>query len=233
MTTATAPALPRLLLGIRAEPLTSLDAYTQAYGPLPDLRSLAPTAVIELAERSGLRGHGGASFPLARKLHAVASRRGSKIVVANGSEGEPASETDRALMRQVPHLILDGAAIAARAVGAEEAIIAFSEHDDEAFASLDAAVRARTSGRRRGPEPRFQLAGVPDHFVTGQETALVNLLNGGEARPTFGPRPFERGVRRAPTLVQNVETLSHLALIARHGADWFRRLGPAEDPARR
>ncbi|HEY2161885.1 MAG TPA: NADH-ubiquinone oxidoreductase-F iron-sulfur binding region domain-containing protein, partial [Solirubrobacteraceae bacterium] len=62
------------------------------------------------------------------------------------------------------------------------------------------------------------------------ETALVNFLNGGEAKPTFGARPFERGVRRAPTLVQNVETLAHLGLIARHGPDWFRRVGTREDP---
>lgn len=230
MTTTTNLTLPRLLLGIGTEPLTSLDAHTNVYGPLPDLRSLAPTSLIQLAERSGLRGHGGASFPVARKLQAVASRRGSKIVVANGTEGEPASKKDRALMCRVPHLILDGAAVAARAVGAEEAIIAFSENDHEAFSSLEAAMQARTGGRGQDAEPRYLLAGVPDRFVTGQETALVNLLNGGEAKPTFGARPFERGVRRAPTLVQNVETLSHLALIARHGADWFRRLGPAEDP---
>jgi Respiratory-chain NADH dehydrogenase 51 Kd subunit len=179
MTTATAPALPRLLLGIRAEPLTSLDAYTQAYGPLPDLRSLAPTAVIELAERSGLRGHGGASFPLARKLHAVASRRGSKIVVANGSEGEPASETDRALMRQVPHLILDGAAIAARAVGAEEAIIAFS------------------GARRRGlRQPRRGRARAYQRSPPGPGTALSAGGRSRSFRHRTGDRPGEPAERR-------------------------------------
>ena len=84
--------------------------------------------------------------------------------------------------------------------------------------------RARERGRRRArPRSPLRLVGVPDRFVAGEETALVNWLNGGPAKPTFTPpRPFERGVGGAPTLVQNVETLAHLALIARFGADWFR-----------
>ena len=233
MTATPDAALPRLLLGAGPRPLTSLSDHDRAYGPLPDLRSQSPRALIELAERSGLRGHGGASFPVARKLGAVASRRGAKIVVGNGTEGEPASAKDRLLLGSVPHLVLDGAAVAARAVGADDAIIAFAEGDDRAAESLELALAARAEGgrhRSRRDDPRIELVPVPDRFVSGQETALVNFLNGGEAKPTFGSRPFESGVRRAPTLVQNVETLAHLALIARHGPKWFRAVGTAEDP---
>ncbi len=75
------------------------------------------------------------------------------------------------------------------------------------------------------------MVAVPDGYVTGQETALVRFLNGGPALPTFTPpRPFESGVGKRPTLVQNAETAAHVALIARHGAGWFRRAGTAHEP---
>jgi NADH:ubiquinone oxidoreductase subunit F (NADH-binding) len=77
----------------------------------------------------------------------------------------------------------------------------------------------------------LRLVTVPNHYVAGQETALVNHLNGAPARPTFTPpMPFQQGVARRPTLVNNAETLAHLALIARHGAPWFRQLGTPTQP---
>lgn len=217
-------ALPRLLRGIGELPVAKLDAHLQVHGPLPDLRGLAPTQIVELTQRSGLRGHGGAGFPAGTKMSTVARRRGPKVVVANGTEGEPASKKDRVLLREVPHLVLDGVALAARAVGAQEAIVAIPEHNQRSAASLEQALRERQAARLPA-EPRFELVGTPEHWLSGQETALVNLLNGGPVLPTFGPRPFERGVDGRPTLVQNVETLAHLALIVRHGDAWFRQLG--------
>jgi NADH:ubiquinone oxidoreductase subunit F (NADH-binding) len=74
------------------------------------------------------------------------------------------------------------------------------------------------------------LVAVPERYLSGQESALVNFLSGAPGKPSFGARPFERGVRHRPTLVQNVETLAHLALVVRHGASWFRQLGTAETP---
>jgi NADH:ubiquinone oxidoreductase subunit F (NADH-binding) len=186
--------------------------------------------VLELAEEAGLRGRGGAAFPVSRKLSAVGARRGAKVVLANGAEGEPASKKDRVLLREAPHLVLDGVAVAAHAVGAEEAIVAVSEADARGARGIEEAARQRAAA---GPpnDPRFTLMSVPEAFVTGQETALINWANSGEAKPTFtGPRPFERGIQRLPTLVQNVETLAHLALIARHGPSWFRALGTPADP---
>jgi NADH:ubiquinone oxidoreductase subunit F (NADH-binding) len=221
--------LPRLLVGIGDRPVTALASHLDLHGALPDLRRCAPEQFVELVGQAGLRGRGGASFPVAAKMRAVASRRRPKVVVANGSEGEPASKKDRALLRELPHLVLDGAAIAARAVGAHEAIIALSENDDRGARSVALALGQRGEVSLRG-EPRFELFAVPERFISGQSSALVNALSGGPAKPTFGPRPFERGVRHRPTLVQNAETLAHVALIVRHGASWFRQLGTVHDP---
>jgi NADH:ubiquinone oxidoreductase subunit F (NADH-binding) len=120
--------------------------------------------------------------------------------------------------------------VAARAVGAREAIVVVSGEDERSVRSLEHALRGRAAARLQD-DPRFALFELPPGYVAGQETAVVSALNGGPAKPTFAPPlPFERGVRGRPTLVQNVETLAHLALIARHGADWFRQLGTPADP---
>jgi len=222
--------LPRVLAGIGEQAMVALEQHLDVHGPPPDLRRWAPEKIVALVESAGLRGHGGASFPTARKMRAVASRRGRAIVVANGSEGEPASKKDRALMRELPHLVLDGAAVAARAVGARDAIVVVSHEDTPSVRSLELALRDRANARLNG-DPRFELFEIEPCYLAGQEAALVSALNGGPAKPTFTPPlPFERGVRRRPTLVQNVETLAHLALIARHGAGWFRELGTERDP---
>ena len=144
----------------------------------------------------------------------------------NGVEGEPASGKDKALLRLSPHLVLDGAVAAARAVGAAEAIVAVS---DDARSELAAVVGALRQRQRDGVDVRA--VAVPGGFVSGEETALLQALGGGPARPTLKPPyPFERGLRGAPTLVQNVETIAYVALIARFGPEWFRSAGAAESP---
>jgi NADH:ubiquinone oxidoreductase subunit F (NADH-binding) len=232
-------ALPRLLLGIAAEGALSLEQHIAIHGPLPAaeggrggrLRKRAGSgALVEEIERAGLRGRGGASFPLASKLRAVASaRRGSgrPIVVVNATEGEPASFKDRVLLQSLPHLVLDGAVLAARAVGAHEAIVCVCERN----ADLDGVQRAAAERRSLGEGVAVRFSVVPNGYVTGQESALVHHLNGGPALPTFTPpMPFERGVESRPTLVSNAETLAHLALVARHGAQWYRELGTVSQP---
>jgi len=216
------PRLPRVFAGLRRDGLPlRLDAHHATHGPLPASRGL-----VELVGESGLRGRGGGGFPTGRKLAAVASARRRPVVVANGAEGEPVSFKDKLLLRRAPHLVLDGAALAAAAVGARDVVVAIDGSADE-----EVGVVASALDERRDRGISWQLAVVPEGFVTGEETALVAALEGREPKPAFTPpRPFERGLRGAPTLVQNVETLAHVALIARHGPDWFRELGTAEEP---
>ena len=221
--------LPRVLAGVTEDSNGDPQSDLALAGSLAELRRWAPDRLIDEIERAGLRGRGGAGFPVARKMRAVAGRRGPRFVVGNGTEGEPASVKDRLLLAELPHLVLDGAAVAARAVGADTAIIAFAGSDEVIARSLRRAVDERRRSRP-GEEPRYELCDVESGFVSGQESALVNSLSGAEPKPAFRARPFERGVRRRPTLVQNVETLAHIALIVRHGAGWYRQAGTAADP---
>jgi NADH:ubiquinone oxidoreductase subunit F (NADH-binding) len=227
---AEAPALPRLLATAHeSRGPVSLEDHVRRYGVLPRrLSERQASRLIEVVDASGLRGRGGAGFPTGRKLRAVAER-GRSVVVANGSEGEPASAKDKVLLRCVPHLVLDGTALAAAAVGADEVFVAVAEGAEQERRALEHAVAEREY--RRLDHVAVQIVAVPDRFVAGEETALVNFLDGGPPKPTFTPpRPFERGVGGRATLVQNVETLANLALIVRYGSRWFRAVGTAGEP---
>ena len=224
--------LPRLIPPDGPLPLAD---HIARYGPVP----FRATDLITEVERSGLTGRGGASFPAGRKMRTVAEagrkaglRRGpgGTVVVANGAESEPASGKDRLLLARAPHLVLDGIALAGEAVGAARGYLSLDERQDELGLQLAAAIDERErAGQNRVP---VQILGIPAGYVASQETAVISQLNGGAPRPTFvPPRPFEKGAHGRPTLVQNVETLAHVALIARFGAGWFRELGAAVDPA--
>ncbi len=224
--------LPRLLDGVPAQGAMSLRTHLNTHGelPLPGRRDRrGPDALIDQIEQAGLSGRGGASFPMARKMRAVSGARGKPIVVVNATEGEPASLKDRTLLETLPHLVLDGAVLAARAIGAEEVILCVCE---SAGAGLERCAQAQSERSRLGNEwPRVVLTAAPEGYIIGHESALVSHLNGKPAKPTFSPPMlFERGVRRRPTLVNNAETLAHVALIARHGPRWFRELGIAGQP---
>ena len=184
--------------------------------------------LIEAVDAAGLRGRGGAAFPTVVKMRAVAGARRSPVVVVNGSEGEPASGKDSLLMTLGPHLVLDGAELAAAAVGADEVIVGVDAASPNALRSIEAALRERSATDRAGVHIRVAI--VPSTYVAGEERSLVHLLNGGPAIPTSGPRPFVRGVRGRPTLIQNVETLGHVALINAFGPTWFRAIGPEDMP---
>jgi NADH:ubiquinone oxidoreductase subunit F (NADH-binding) len=171
---------------------------------------------LDVLERSGLTGRGGASFPTATKWRAVAKRsRGDAVIVVNGAEGEPQSKKDTVLMTTRPHLVLDGAFVAARVLRARRIVLYIGERHHQA---RDAMLRAL--GERREPERGMvSLSPAPARYVAGAEGAAVHLVNEGLATPTtVPPYPFERGVDGAPTLVQNVETLAHVAVLARTGA---------------
>jgi NADH:ubiquinone oxidoreductase subunit F (NADH-binding) len=188
----------------------SLADHQRRLGPLPPARE----GVIEAIERSGLLGRGGASFPVGTKWRSVAGRSGgAAVVLANGAEGEPLSRKDQLLMWARPHLVLDGARMAADAVGADRVVLYVGEAHRAAAWSLARALA------ERGPAGRgFTVAAAPARYVAGEESAAVRFVNEGVAAPTATPpRPFERGVDGRPTLVQNVESLAHAALVARGG----------------
>ncbi|MHB8641626.1 MAG: NADH-ubiquinone oxidoreductase-F iron-sulfur binding region domain-containing protein [Gaiellaceae bacterium] len=213
----------RLLGGLRADgaPIPFAD-HVRRHGPPP--LELRPEEIRARVAQSGLTGRGGAAFPTAKKLESVLGKRTRPVVVANGAEGEPPSGKDKALLAYAPHLVIDGALLAARAVGAKDVFITTTS---TVHLQLTRALAERP--RERGIS--VQAVVVPDRFVTGEETALVQYLNGGPALPTITPpRPFERGVGGAPTVVLNVETLAHLALAARFGGSWFRELGTTNEP---
>jgi NADH:ubiquinone oxidoreductase subunit F (NADH-binding) len=216
-----ARSLPRLL----SRPGDSgLDAHLRLWGPVP----FGGVNLIYELQKAGLKGRGGAGFPMAVKMRAVAAARRRSVVVANGTEGEPASRKDKALLTASPHLVFDGMSVAAEAVGAEEAILCVDRH---ATGAIHAAVTALGERRQVGLERiPVRIETTPNAYVAGEESALIHWLNGGEAKPVFvPPRPFQKGVRGRPTLVNNVETLAHLALVARFGASWFRAVGTEAD----
>ncbi len=215
------------LLGGADDP--SLGAHLERYGPLRQEWIRRLKAETELA---GLRGRGGAGFPTHLKLAAVTraaltGRRGRPpVVVANATEGEPASAKDKVLLRRVPHLVLDGTMAAAVAVGASRAVLCIDRRDREAVAAA-----GRALAERRGDPVAITIAETPSRYVAGEESALVAWLNGGPARPTYKQhRPAERGVDGAPTLVDNAETLANLALVARFGGAAYRMAGAPEEP---
>ncbi|MEU9241159.1 NADH-ubiquinone oxidoreductase-F iron-sulfur binding region domain-containing protein [Streptomyces sp. NPDC048385] len=213
--------MPPRLLAPGGTP-ADLATHEQRYGPLAYGN---PSALLRALAASGLTGRGGAGFPAYRKFTAVtdAARRTGRapIVVANGAESEPASQKDKTLLRLSPHLVLDGLQAAAEAVGAAEAYLAVED---------GGSYLEKAAAQRHDPV-RVRVVRLPARFLAGQASALVQYLSGGPARPTHPDPPVrERGVRRAPTLVQNVETLAHLALIARYGADWFRSAGTPAEP---
>ncbi len=220
-------ALPRLLAGppSKAGP-EPLDAHRARLGGLPpagDRREIIP-----VLEASGLLGRGGAAFPVGRKWRAVAERSaGDAVVVVNGAEGEPRSAKDRVLMVSRPHLVLDGALVAADAVGANEIILYVGSEHADAHRALGRARAEREPELRR----RTRVVAAPVGYVAGEATAAVHFLNTGDARPTFlDRRPHEVGVGGRPTLLQNVESLASAALIARYGDAWYRSAGRGPTP---
>jgi len=222
-----APTGPtRLLDGAGSGGVVGLDAHLARWGALPRVTS---KVLLEAVDESGLRGHGGAWFPVGTKWRAVAhGGRSRPVVVANGAEGEPASGKDRFLLHRTPHLVLDGAAVAAAAVGASRVVVHVTART---VADVERALAERA---HRGVDTcAFDVVTAPDRFLSGQESAAVNTVNGrNPGIPSFVRLRTVRdqGVAGRPTLVQNVETLAHAALIARFGPQWFRSVGTHESP---
>lgn len=205
--------------------VVDLDEHLALHGELPAWDG--PSLLDEL-ERSGLTGRGGAAFPMHRKLRAVAAGAAPRVVVAKAAEGEPASRKDKTLLGTDPHLVLDGLQLAAAAVEAASAYL-YVHTDLPLLAVVNAAIRERAAaGVDTVP---VEVVCAPPAFVSGEESAVVSRISGGPAKPRpKPPRVFESGVHGRPTAVCNAETLAHLAVLARRGADAFRACGVPEQP---
>ncbi|WP_445163558.1 NADH-ubiquinone oxidoreductase-F iron-sulfur binding region domain-containing protein [Mycobacterium sp. Dal123C01] len=230
ITTATLPGCtPRLLTEQAGQAREDLAAYRRlgGYRPLASADEL-----LSEVESSGLVGRGGAAFPLAVKLRTVRDNgrltadTGGPVVIANGEEGEPASIKDRWLLRNRPHLVLDGLRLAAAIVDADRAYVYVSDPEsahsvETALGELDPDTRGVT----------VHMLTVAPGYVAGEETAAVRVIKGGPAKPTDKPpRPFEAGVDDRPTLVSNVETLANLPYLQCHGSAAFRSEGTSLSP---
>jgi NADH:ubiquinone oxidoreductase subunit F (NADH-binding) len=216
--------LPRLLPAGRGQ--VDLQAHLADLGG-PPYRGRTGV-LIRGVEAAGLTGRGGAAFPVHRKMAAVLNSGRPASVVGNGAEGEPASSKDTVLLWRSPHLVLDGLQLAAEAVGATSARLYVSRD-----AGLHRHLRAALGQRAAAGLDRFgvEVLAAPPRFLSGEESALVAMANGGPAVPGYKhPKVFEKGIAGLPTLVQNVETLAHLALIARFGPGWFRSVGTPDEP---
>ena len=185
--------------------------------------------LINEIEKSQLIGKGGAGYPTHRKMRLMLSQTGArKILVVNGSEHEPGSVKDRYLLENYPHKVLEGALIAAYAVAATEIVIAVNESSTLALASLAGAVEELQATDLTRADVSIIVKTVPEIYIVGEETALLETLEGKKPLPRVKPPfPIVQGLYGVPTLVQNVETVAHLPFIFLQGAVAYRDLGPS------
>ncbi len=207
-----------------------LQGHVGRWGPLP---ALDGGQVLALLQTSRLDGRGGGGFPLARKVAAaLASGGGPPLLVVNASESEPASAKDAVLCAHRPHLVLDGAALAASALGVRSVVVHLHQGS---VAPLDGLTRAVAERRRSGDDGvAWSVSLGPGRYVAGDASAVAGFLHDGDARPRFGVVPLAvEGPSGRPTVVANVETLAHLGAIARLGADEWASFGWGASPGPR
>jgi NADH:ubiquinone oxidoreductase subunit F (NADH-binding) len=220
---------PLLLSGIDRGP--GLAAHRARVGALPEPGA---NALVETLHEVGVRGRGGAGFPLGRKLETVVRAGGSRsglggrrpYVVVNAAEGEPASAKDSALLDVAPHLVLDGAVVAARALGAREIHVVSSQDRPWVAASV-----RRATGERDDAGIRWVQHQAAARFVSGQSRALLELMAGRPGLPvtSWAPEAVD-GHRRRPTLLSNAESYAHLATVVLWGVDAYAAHGTPDEP---
>lgn len=243
-------------------PIASLEEYLEARGGLglERARDLEADAIIAEVQAAGLRGRGGAGFPTGRKWRTVrdyCSNFERTSVVVNAAEGEPGTFKDRTILRNDPYQVIEGAVIAALAVGADQIVIATKQKFAVEVARLRAAIdEVKTAGWLDGIS--LEVYEGPGEYLYGEETALLEVLDGRYPFPRIAP-PYRRGIDEVvesprdvgtesglsahvemagatgdteapPTLVDNVETLANIPRIISRGADWFRTEGTSESP---
>jgi len=214
-----------------------IESYIAAegYRALHDvLRELTPKDLVETIIRSGLRGRGGAGYPTGLKWATVAKTASQqKYVICNADEGDPGAFMDRSVLESDPHSVLEGMAIAAYAVGANQGFIYVRAEYPLAIARLQTAIKQAKkygllgSGIFESPFSfNIELRIGAGAFVCGEETALMASVEGkrGTPRPR-PPFPAESGLYNSPTLINNVETFANVPPIVRKGAEWFAGIG--------
>jgi NADH:ubiquinone oxidoreductase subunit F (NADH-binding) len=222
------------------EPVRSLADHTQRGGGrgLTAARAVEPSVIIDTIDAAGLRGRGGGGFPTGRKWRTIAeyAKRDSipTTVVVNAAEGEPGSYKDRSILVGNPYRVLEGALIAAHAVGADGVIVAIkSTFTAESAAVRAALVEIEAAGWTKGVS--IAVVEGPGAYLYGEETALLEVLDGREPFPRVS-NPWHHGVEELPdgtapaTLVNNVETMANIPGIVVEGPEWFRSVGTAESP---
>ncbi len=239
----TPAAWPRILLARATAPdPTDLDAAVRAGafdGLRRVIRNLGGTATIATIASSGLRGRGGAGFPAAAKWRtAAAVDAPRRYVVVNGYGADPATGTDRFLLERDPFAVIEGAAIAAFAIGASEVVIAVRADATDALRGLESALgSAEEAGfigfdvLGSGHDITVTLRPVQGAYMLGEETVLLKALEGKRGQPEQRPpHPAERGLFGMPTVVHNVQTLAAVPWIIRNGAEAFAAIGAPDSP---
>ena len=215
----------------RIEDYIAIGGYTALHHALTELQ---PAQVVEELTKSGLRGRGGAGFPTGLKWGTVAKSPGAKkYIVCNGDEGDPGAFMDRSVLESDPHLVLEGMAIAAYAVGADQGYLYVRAEYPLAISRLQIAIKQAKQLGLLGAgifETPFNFnvdirigAGA---FVCGEETALMASVEGkrGTPRPR-PPFPAEKGLWDCPTLINNVETFANISAIINRGGEWYAGIG--------
>ena len=215
-------------------------------------QQLGPGGTVQELGLAGLRGRGGAGFPTARKWRTVGtapSEAGERYVVVNAGEGEPGTFKDRALLRANPYQVLEGAVIAAETVGAQKVYVGLKRTFTTEIERVERAIEEMEGdGLLQGIE--VEVAAGPDHYLVGEETALLQVIEGEEPLPRWAP-PYLHGLFATgptagwssapkkeaqptddvnPTLVNNVETLATVPHILRLGPEWHRSIGTEDSP---
>ncbi len=201
------------------------------------IRNLGSTATIATIGAAGLRGRGGAGFPAAAKWRAAAAVDAPRrYVVVNGYGADPATATDRFLLERDPYSVVEGATIAAFAIGASEVIIAVRADATEAIRRLEASLASAEEAGfvgfdvlGSGHDITITVRPVQGAYMLGEETVLLKALEGKRGQPEQRPpHPAERGLFGMPTVVHNVQTLAAVPWIIRNGAEAFAAIGTAD-----
>jgi NADH:ubiquinone oxidoreductase subunit F (NADH-binding)/(2Fe-2S) ferredoxin/Pyruvate/2-oxoacid:ferredoxin oxidoreductase delta subunit len=228
---------PIVLRKLDAIAPTSLDDYLSlgGYESLPKVfGGLSPEAILDMVERSGLRGRGGAGFPTGRKWRFCRGALGEvKYIICNGDEGDPGAFMDRAVMEGDPHAVLEGMIIGGYAIGANQGYIYVRHEYPLAVKRLNLAIdQARKAGLLganilgSGFSFDVKLSKGAGAFVCGEETALIASVEGdiGEPHPR-PPYPAVQGLWGKPTVINNVETWANVPVIINQGPEWFAAIG--------